>query len=565
MPVIPSTRGQQVREQAFRSSGFNVRPSEPVGQIKELQAASQVVNQVVDIANKERAKADDIEFNKYSERLRRERLKQSQAYKQTKQEDALRGLDPALEGFQRTTQDILGEVQNERVKQRLSQYREKLSTDFDYDANGHAITEKEKYDDAVTMSSLDSIQSVAVEEYSAFSPTAGTSRLEESLAEQRQKIDAYADRKGMSAEEKSQLLQRASSQLHYKVVSKMLAEGKDLLAKDYYESIKGRSLAKDVTELNADTQIKLDKLINTGSIRGEAQRTTAQILNMNLGLTDSLAQVDAMIESGADPELIDETRRRVRQRWQEQDTVKRYQREQTNLAALDTIADMGLDAVPVEVLTNLTSAESKEIKKYAGLKARGAAPITDPVTKYGLERMASDPRQRQKFLDTNLIQYVNKLSPSDFNEMRRLKENLRTGQAQKDPKLKQIQSNIQVITGVAETLGITNKKDRESFEAEVSEYANQWQELNGKAIPNDELQRIANRLGMEVDPAGIQWGNKRIFELEPGEGIEEIKYDNIPRQYRFEIQEMLKREGRAYTKENVEAKMREILRQPVVR
>ena len=94
--------------------------------------------------------------------------------------------------------------------------------------------------------------------------------------------------------------------------------------------------------------------------------------------------------------------------------------------------------------------------------------------------------------------------------------------------------------------------------------ANQWQELNGKKIPNDELERISNRLAIEVDPAGIQWGNKRVFQLEPGEGIEEVSFDKIPHYYKFKLQELIKKDGNTYNKETATAKMRELLRQPLI-
>jgi len=148
-------------------------------------------------------------------------------------------------------------------------------------------------------------------------------KVKELIAEKRAAIADYASRNGLSEDSRALMLDRSTSEAHEIVIQRMLDGNQDVAAKKYFSEHKTEIADKDIRR-------NIEKIIEEGSLRGEAQRKADRIVERASTMTEALAEVRKI----KDVDVRDETRRRVRAFY---DDVAAGERESLNNLYLDAV------------------------------------------------------------------------------------------------------------------------------------------------------------------------------------------------------------------------------------
>lgn len=551
MPRIPISQSQ-VSQKAFQSSGVSASMPLIGGTPGAAEALGGAVDKTISVFEKIKKDAEDVEAAGFENEIIAEHDRllhdKDSGFLATK-----RGRDTSLDfdkysgGFNSYVESKLKDVKSEEVKKKAQAIAENYKRSLDRNLNNHTAREMETYDDQQTKSLLAKVSTHAALNYQDY--TKDSSKIKESLDKQALEIHKYAQRKGISSEQIQEMKLRASSDLHSSVINQALAEGNDILAKDYYLE------AKNAKQLDPETQEKMEKIINASSVKGESQRYTEMIMSRGVGLGEALDQARKI----KDPEVQDEVVRRVRDRWNEEKLVK----QETEKAEFDSVVNefekyKTIDHLPEEEKMKLSPRKQELLKKASSMVAKGQEPNTDPMVYQDLMLMASRPELRGEFLKKDINEHLLELSTPDRKKFLDMQKSIKEGNGSKyDNDFGQFLSDTQTIGGTLDEIGVTDKEKRAKFQRLVQERAIQWQRENGKKnIPQDTLRKITDDLAMEVTVKGTFWDSKKkLFEVESDEEIV------VPDSFLEDIKSRYAREGKVFS----EDKARNIYRKMINR
>lgn len=441
------------------------------------------------------------------------------------------------EDFNKFSETLVGEAGTDSLKRRLSERFTDLRAGFTRKLDGHTAKEMDAYEVQEHEANIDALSRSAVLNYKEAGPRG--SKVRESIEEKNRLIDQFgADRGLPSSVIKEQKLNTTSS-LHEKVIKQAINNDEDRLAKAYL------SQAKKKKELTEDSVIRLEKLVNGANTRGESQRVTDRIIQSTPKLSDALTQARAI----EDPEVRDETVRRVKNRFAEKKLLDDIQTQELGEQTYQVLEQFGnIDKLPEDLQQSLRPAQAKAVKQYSRLMSKGVKPTTDPVVFNDLMLLASSPETKDKFMRTDLTTKIHKLSPGDFKSLLGMQKAIKKGSSEYDEQFGSFISNTQVMNNTLTEIGIKDKAKQAKFKSEVQAQALQWQRVNQKKkIPNDVLKEISDRLAMEVvvDKGFFNDTERRAFEVSPTESVEEIDFEQIPENDRKELRNY-------FTKKNIE-------------
>jgi len=552
MPRIP-TSGRQVEQQALRTGGFNTRA--PVTDFSStLGALADVASTVGRIEDQERAKVEASELDAFESKLRDEKNRalhdKEVGFLNKKGKTTLENFKGYQENYKKFADEGLKGLGSESLRNKAQRLVSRYNSDVDRSLNNHTSVEMQRHDDSQTQANLNSVTNDAVLNYKDKSIASN------SIAKAKEYISGavdgngnvlkvgYAQRKGMSKAEEKEMLLDASTRIHSGIIQQALNNNEDLLAKDYFDQAKKRK------EINAKAVTQIDGIINAHHIKGESQRQTDTIISEDKSLSDSLADARSI----KDPELRDATVRRVRDRWNEKDFIRKDETFRRGNDLKEQIDQFGtMDHVPEAEKMGLTKKKRKLIEEYSSLMSRGVEPKTDPIAKQDLFLMASTPETRDKFLKTDLTDYITRLSRSDYNKFLDMRRDIQQGGSKYNPEFGKFLSDSQTINNTMTEVGISNKKKRAQFTNMVQDRAIEWQRRNQKKdIPQDELKKISDSLATEVTVEGFFFdSNKRLFEVSSKDSIVGVEFDSIPENRKAQIREALEGAGKQPSEEEM--------------
>ena len=540
MPQIPLSR-RQVQRQAISGQGFATERPLVEDRTAELRAVSQAFGQIENVINKQIAEAEDIEISAFKTRLRQKQNdllhnKDTGFYK-VAGKDTTTQQDNYNKDFSLYVDEQIKGLGNDRLRQRAQVIADGYKVDVDRQLNTHTMREMDKYDTAQFKTNLDSLRENAALNYKDY--TASVPKIQKSLAEQRAEIERYGARKGMSRKMIDSMINDQSSALHYEVITGALNNGEDLLARDYYAA------AKERNEIDGDTSQKLDKLVQASSVKGESIRQTNLIFGESRSLGEMLEEARAI----KDPDVMTATVQRVKNRYNEHKLItkeKVFQDAQNIKEQLDQYSTM--DHIPPSQLGQLKKEKRLLIERYAALMAKGERPNTDPLVKNKLMTMASTPELRSQFMQTDLTDYITKLSPSDYNSFLSMRKSIQEGSSKHDVEYGKFLSDTAVIKNVMAASGISGDRKEAEFTNIVMQAAVEWQRVNQKKdIPNDELYKLASRYALDVEVKGRLYDpDKKVYQIQPGEKL------LIPQDFLEGMRLAYKKRGLVYPEKNLE-------------
>lgn len=361
MPTVPTIQTRQIQEQGLNIRRSNIRTSDETfggGQSAEnvSRAAQGLIQNAIAIEDKARREANDIavyEADKQASDLETRLLYDRENGAMNKKgKDALGLPDSVLPEFDKNIEQIVEGLANDEQRDLFKRLVLSRRSGINKQISRHIAREGQKYDSAVTDSYIANERNAALENFH------DEERINIAINRQRAAILDHADRNGLPAEWKKLKLGEIQSKTHSGVISRIIDGGDDIKAKNYYEKYKD--------QIDGNDRVKLTKLLEAGSLRGESQRRSDSIWS---GSGEDLGKSLARAERIRDPKLRDETVRRIRQKESDKQSSIRAAENANFTKASEYIknnpgiADVR-DAMPVSQWESLTLQQQNALRKY---------------------------------------------------------------------------------------------------------------------------------------------------------------------------------------------------------
>jgi hypothetical protein len=509
-----------------------------------FQAASQAAEIGADFIAKEREKADKVQLTQaYADAVK---AKNELMYDPKsgaiarRGKDAFGAMDEYLPKFDQRMKEIEDRLGNDSQKAMFQEIKIKQKMDFDGDLQRHVFKESQEYDAETLTKGLEAAREDALMNYQ----TPG--KISESIAVQKAFILNHAANNGRSPEWTEMALKTAESQTHKDVIERLLANGEDQAASTYFSKVKESLKGDDATDL--------EKALEEGSLRGNSQRLSDEIIVKHGSLGSALKAV-RQIE---DPKLRDAVQDRVRSEFS-----IREQENNKYIATLERSAYDILDGtqgdltkIPPQHWSRFDGGTRAALKRYAEDKRLGVATKTDIEKYYYLKELAGNPATQDAFRDINLMKFKPYLSESDLKEFIKAQTDFKT-KGKSDTLDGWMSDRDIILTGFKE-MGMKPDKDPEKFQQfsrmTDDRVAREAQRL-GRRLTNAEMRKIVDDAKVEVITSrgffGLWNTKKRMFELDGTEGALEIDIDDIPQAEKKKITDALLRNGKAVNEKNI--------------
>lgn len=534
MPTVPTLQGPQIQQSALPS--MQVETNAPIEAFGGGEAISNVFDQATNIVQRAKNNADELAVMEAETQL--SSAETSLMYDEKTGIHTRTGKDafglPAeiSDKYQKESARIQATLSNDVQKRAFQQRAEGRYNDMNRQVQRHVFQQMKKYDDDTTSAYLKNKQDEAINNYQ------DPERLAAVINDQKVAIAKYGDRNGLPAEMIKMQSELAESDIHKSVINRIMSTGNDVLASKYFDANK--------QYLRGDDLVRVEEHVKESSYRGESQRQTDAIMGSGVPMSQALEKAKAL----QDPKLRDLTIDRVKQEYHLKDIAQREYQEKAQINAgnfIDKTKD--LDAYikqhPADWASFDISTKSK-IEAYAADKKAGKNIVTDVATYYDLKTLATVPETKEKFLETNLMKYRDRLSDSDFKKMIDLQTGLRKGDGKAQKTLDGFMSNMQVVDSSLQAAGF-NMKDKETLskvKLSIDKQVADLEERTGKRATNKEIREITDGHMLEVvTDKGYIWDTKKkVYELAPSEVLN-IDLKDIPQSERQKIQDTLKRNG----------------------
>jgi len=419
----------------------------------------------------------------------------------------------------------------------FSKIKLRQATEFNSNLQRHEFNEHQRYDQETTLSAIAASRDDAIKNYQ------NEGNISENLQIQVASIQAHGERNGLAKDVVAKQVQESISSTHSGVISRMLNNNQDQLAKAYFQEVK--------KSLTGEDTVKLEKSLEVGSLRGEAQRSSDTIMDSANTLSEGLEQARKI----NDPELRDAVVSRVKTRFSEESVISNQQKEARYKQASDILEQTGdRDKIPSDVWANLSLSERNSIDSRAKQLASGAPAATDWKVYYDLKTAASNNTTRNKFLRENLLTYRHKLGDGEFKELVKLQTSLREGDQKALQEVTGYRTDNQIVTDTLKSIGVDPKKDAEQsalFKRRVDEEIADYVKRNNKKPSTSDVQSIVDNLVVKGEVDGFLYNpNRFLFEVEEGD-VFLIDAKDVPRSERLKIEEALQANGLPTTEDNI--------------
>jgi hypothetical protein len=352
--------------------------------------------------------------------------------------------------------------------------------------------------------------------------------------------------KGQPQEAVDLRIEAYKTELHGSIIDRMVLDN-PLAADQYYKKVKD--------QIGGKQQVVIEKTLEAGTQRAASQAATDQIVVKHESFEEQLIAARKI----KDPIIRDKVVSRVKQRFNENQTITAERNKEISSKAWQTVLDTkSVDAIPINEWTALDGKTQKALTEYAN---RRNDPKTNILKWKELNDLyIGDP---QAFGEVNLLEYVNDLSQSDFKAFSENQQKLQSGDFANnvksrthkqiaDDRLNAIGINVNASAGSSDSIKSANFMRR--LEEEMAVFAQD----TGKEPNAQQIEQLVDKLLIKAD-TGI-FSEKFAFELESGEDFEVDDIDDIPLAERRKIVQAIEATGAQATEENILKLINEKLR-----
>lgn len=563
MPTVKNYGGQQVEPQPLQGgrSSATYSSASPVG-----DALSTIGKQMF---AEERQRQDQVAFleadRKLSEWEQRTLYDPKTGALTKRGKDAFGIPDEVNKGFEDYVTEVNKTLKTDRQRDAFNRSVTYRRRDLNATVTRHVFAESRKFEDSETENYVVNATQAAI--LNAGDPD----RVQIELGRAEAAVRGHAARNGMGDEYVKQKVAQVRSNTHVGIVDRMVANGQDRAAMEYFKLNKHEVAGDDIA--------KVEQKLATATTEAEGLRGGADIWR-RLGPRNDVDPVhtdklfaEAEAKYGNEPKTLKAVKQIISERVSAHNGAQRERRE-SNSSAVWASIEQGATLASVRKMNEylaLPGQEQNNIKTWLidradALKRRADTQEGDDALFYRLITEASSPTLQDQFATTNLMEHRPKLSRSQFNTLISAQTALRKGDTKEADKLlanERVQSQIvnDALLGMGldptpnEKYATTDKgKQALAFRRVVRETVRAHEIRSGKNATDADVQQIVDGLVIKgVTKKGIIFDEqKRIYELQPGESLT-IKPTDVPREERRKIEDALRRAGRQVTSEAVTA------------
>lgn len=509
----------------------------------------------MDLYVREREKADEIAVMsavaQYKEIHNKSLYDPKEGALNKKGQDALSIYEPSITDFKSKGGEIEGTLQSDRQKIAFRRAANALVSDFDLSLQRHVAQESANYDKSQFELFIKGSQDKAAFNYQdPMMIAAETEGMRAAAA-------AFASRNGLSKEWVERFTTDTVSNTHKLVIERMLANGDDMKAKQYYNAVAPAIAGKDAADI--------EKAVEAGSLRGESQRWVDGHM---YGKDAILDEADIMVEVRKikDPKLRDAVTERVGTELARRERMQNEGRERISVA-LATQIDRGMTISQIRGTLEwqqLTPGQRAGIESYAKQVERGQQVDTDWPTFYELMTMASTETTRNRFLATDLMNYRGKLHDNEFKQLTTLQAQLRQSVTRTDTAamLQGYRTTAQIVNDTLTEIGLDPTPKQGSTEAaRVAQFRRMVdeqiilfkQQNNGRAPSDVEIQGFVDNMLTrgKVKGSGVLWDDTMFAFEAPKDKEFIVSPKDVPPNERRKIEAALKRNGKPATDKEI--------------
>lgn len=358
-------------------------------------------------------------------------------------------------------------------------------------------------------------------------------------------VKVESDRNGWPPEVEETARANAFSKVHRGVIERMLANDDDISATEYYKENK-----KQISGPDGRDSVEIEKALEIGSTRGEAQRNADKLVTGKL-LDDAMQKADKI----SDVKVRQETKKLIRQHYADIESAQNQELELTfEGAAKVAYETRDINKVSPAVLAKLTA--KPEYLSIVNALASSDDIKTNWESYYKLKTMAAS--DSSQFTGTNLLEHRDKLGDPEFKELVSIQTSLKKGD---DKDIAGFRTAKQVVDDslAAAKIDPTPKPGSQDatkaaeFRRQVDMRIASLQDEKKAKLTPVEVQAVVDSMIVEGVTQKRWWWTdvkKRAFEVKPGESFE-VGYEDIPQSERSKIEAALKGRNIPVTEESV--------------
>lgn len=357
-------------------------------------------------------------------------------------------------------------------------------------------------------------------------------RVNESIVNINDELNKYADRKGYDNQSRKLLIDNAMSTVHTGIINRMVKNGDDAVAQDYFNKVKG--------QIGGEHLAQVESALEISSTLGFAQKFTDEALRKGWSEKQTLNEAVKI----DDTKKRDAAEKRTVHVFSMEKQAKAEYQQSIFEQATNYFDETGGKVDPV-MLSRMEAATRVHFKNYTDRN-----PVLDDSKTYtDLYQIAMNPATRQKFVDHELIYEKGNLNKEHYEKLLKLQQDIKSGKLDPMKKLNGEYSNSEIAFDVYALAG--NPKDKKSeqykkFSLTFSDAVERYKTANNKQyISNEEARTIANQLVIEDIDTGKWFGGKSaIFQLKfkdiPESSVKAIKESLIKSNRPSDDDEVLK-------------------------
>jgi len=421
----------------------------------------------------------------------------------------------------------------------------------------HVSQEYDNYNATLTKTYLETKQAYAVQNYQ------DPQKLAFALSDQMTAIEARGKSQGLPAEAIELMKTEAASQTHQSVITRMIDDGNEMFAEQYFNKVK--------EGMTPDAVAKVNNVLEAGLLLGKSQR----LADSFVAKSSSMAQALSEARKIDDPKLREAATDKVKEFYALKDAAERQDSETYMRGILDQIDNDPSMDLPPSKLAGLSYSDRTQMQKYHSEKRSGKIYETDLTTFYNLKYLAANPKTKDEFLKVQLNspEMKMKLSQSDWKTMLDLQTDLRYGNGKGEKVLDGWRTEADIVSTALGQIGIDRKKNPEQYNLFARKFEKSVldeQERLGRKLNSDEFTKLmdltilegrVNRPGFFAKVAGqtpligrqleeMLSGEKvRAYELTPEEVSEFIPL--VPKDDRKRIEAAIRKQGAPVTEEAI--------------
>lgn len=504
MPKVPTIQPGAVQTKAFPTARvrkslsldtFNTGlDSQQVGIVKN------VINQASHAVQKERAKASKTKSNLTYIEANDEANKHINVYKSKKLKQADEDKDKDQKAFYDKLDSFDSRFVTDEEKESWSIQKARTKLRFDNTTENHALREREAFMDSKMKDGMTLVKEDMASNY--IEPN----KIDSNLHSLRKLSEDYAEMKGYSKESTEKLVKENESSAHSVVISKMVNDENDKMAKEYFNNYKDGMVSTD--------KMRAQRIVEEGSFRGNSQRFVDGVMDKGMSESEAISYTRKNLDGKAEDDAVS----RIKTRYSEAKSISKEAENTLFNKSYNVLSnDPRHDAVPASDWIKLNPGHQKVLNNLLKSKTTGNPIKTDLASYRNLQQMKA--YDFEKFLKVNMLDYADKLNESDWTAFQDAQDEMKRSGAGAKLKSDGFRTDREVVKDTLGQYGYdtSNQADRDekkrisAMEHEVDSRVELWKRNNGKNyIDPDSLKDIVDSVAQPVTTIekGILWDSE---------------------------------------------------------